>query len=339
MLSKEAPETTIIERLIIRHSAFSEAERQIEQCFAFSVGKGEAEALAIIGESGTGKSTVLNVFADGHKPTRSPDGLNVPVLLVSAPSAPTAKNLAGIMLEGLGADDAMRGTEDQRTRRVKTLIRETGTRLVMIDEFQHFVDQGTQRVIRHVADWLKGLINDTRSTLVVAGLPSCMAVVDQNAQLTRRFSAPIHMPRFQWDEPEERRQFVAILRGVHRAISREIMMPDLSSEEMALRVYLATGGLMGYVSKLLRQLLRNARVHTRNTVTLAEMHEAHLQAIWSVQRLQDLPQPFSSGFRLEGKRELLQQANRLGTPAVDQIARSRTARKSRRTVEEVLSGK
>jgi hypothetical protein len=46
--------------------------------------------------------------------------------------------------------------------------------MVMIDEFQHLYDRddrGKRQIMLHVADWLKVLIDETRSTLVVAGLP------------------------------------------------------------------------------------------------------------------------------------------------------------------------
>jgi hypothetical protein len=264
---------TMVERFIIPHFAFIDAERRIAQCFDFSTAKGEAEGLAVIGESRTGKTSVLTSFAARHKPYRTSEGMQVPILFASVPSAPTVKSLAGVMLEALQVPDPDRGTENERTRRLRTLMKECGTKMVMIDEFQHFVDQGTHKVMHHVADWLKRLIDDTRSTLVIAGLPSCMAVIDQNPQLAGRFMAPVQMTRFHWQEPGLRRQFIAILQSFHKQISKEYDLPDLGSDEMAFRVYL-TGGLMGYVAKLLRQVLRNAAGHDRSApITLRDLHK------------------------------------------------------------------
>jgi hypothetical protein len=241
---------TIVERIVIPHTAFVEAERLIEQCFAFAVDKREAEGLAIVGESGTGKTSVLRNFQSKHPPKRGSDGMEVPVLCASVPSAPTVKSLAGVMLAALGATDSERGTENEKSRRLRILMKETGTRMVMIDEFQHFYDRGTQRVMHHVADWLKLLIDDTRSTLVVAGLPSCTAVIDQNEQLARRFLGPIQLSRFQWSDAGHRRQFSGILKAFHKEIAKEYDLPELSSEQMAFRLYLATGGLMGYLGRV-----------------------------------------------------------------------------------------
>ena len=55
---------TIIERIVIPHTAFADAQRQIEQCFTFSAGQG-AQGLAIVGESGTGKTSLLESQSAG----------------------------------------------------------------------------------------------------------------------------------------------------------------------------------------------------------------------------------------------------------------------------------
>jgi ABC-type phosphonate transport system ATPase subunit len=65
---------TIVEQMLITHPSFVRAQEQLEQCFLFSTAKSEAEGLAIIGESGTGKTSVLSTFKDEHLPSRGADG-------------------------------------------------------------------------------------------------------------------------------------------------------------------------------------------------------------------------------------------------------------------------
>ena len=89
---------SIVERMVIPHTAFAEARRRIEQCFAFSAAKAEAEGLLIVGESGTGKTSVLKSFQSNHMPTRGRDGMEIPILYASVPPMPTVKSLAGVML-------------------------------------------------------------------------------------------------------------------------------------------------------------------------------------------------------------------------------------------------
>ena len=147
---------SIVERMVIPHTAFAEARQRIEQCFAFSAAKAEAEGLAIVGESGTGKTSVLKSFQSNYMPTRGPDGMVIPILYASVPPMPSVKSLAGVMLAALNAPDCERGTENEKSRRLQVLMRETEiTRMVMIDEFQHFYDRGKRQIMLHVADWHK----------------------------------------------------------------------------------------------------------------------------------------------------------------------------------------
>ncbi len=44
---------SIVERMVIPHTAFAEARQRIEQCFVFSAAKAEPRDWLIVGESGT----------------------------------------------------------------------------------------------------------------------------------------------------------------------------------------------------------------------------------------------------------------------------------------------
>jgi hypothetical protein len=303
----------IIERMVIPHTAFAEARQRIEQCFAFSAAKAEAEGLAIVGESGTGKTSVLKSFLSNHTPTRSRDGMDIPILYASVPPMPTVKSLAGVMLAALNAPDCERGTENEKSRRLRILMKETGTRMVMIDEFQHFYDRGKRQIMLHVADWLKVLIDETRSTLVVAGLPSCRVVINENEQLARRFMASIQLPRFSWTDPRRRGEFISILEEYHTQITKDFRVPELHSEELAFRFYLATGGLMGYLSKLLRTTLRDAADGKKTSITLEDLNIAHSRAMWFDATVQDQLRPFARNFKPAETVDALNRAGRIGT--------------------------
>jgi Cdc6-like AAA superfamily ATPase len=310
---KTSNSASIVERMVIPHTAFAEARQRIEQCFAFSAAKAEAEGLAIVGESGTGKTSVLKSFQSNHMPTRSPDGMEIPILYASVPPMPTVKSLAGVMLAALNAPDSERGTENEKSKRLRVLMRETGTRMVMIDEFQHFYDRGKRQIMLHVADWLKVLIDETRSTLVVAGLPSCRVVINENEQLARRFMASIQLPRFAWTDPRQRGEFISILEEYHNQIAKDFKVPALHSDEMAFRFFLATGGLMGYLSKLLRTTLRDAAERKRASISLEDLNVAHARAMWFDPTVQEQLKPFERGFRPEATVDALNRASRIGT--------------------------
>jgi hypothetical protein len=56
---------TIVDQVVIPHTALVNPKRQIRQSFAFSGDMSEAEDVAIIGESGTGKTSTLGCGKGG----------------------------------------------------------------------------------------------------------------------------------------------------------------------------------------------------------------------------------------------------------------------------------
>jgi hypothetical protein len=232
-----------------------------------------------------------------------------------------------------------KGTENGKTERLRTLMRNAETRMVMIDEFQHFYDKGSQTVMHHVADWLKILVDDSKVALVVAGLPSCAAVVDQNEQLAGRFLAPIRMPRFDWRVDVHREEFLGILGAFQESLGQYFDLPALDSPEMAFRCYCGTGGLIGYVTKFLRQAVWNAIDEGRKVISLEDLARANDEAVWATDGLTDSTSPFSRRFAPLPSEHLLSRIARIGTPT-QEVATSKESRRRSvpsHTVREVLA--
>ena len=324
---KEEQLRNIIDNTLVPHTAFTMAGSRLEQCFRSADGASEPISIAIVGESRTGKTRALEEFSALHPAKRQEDGLYVPILRAKAPSQPTVKGLVEVMLRGLRDPRADKGTEQARTARLLELVKGAGTRAVMIDEFQHFYDKGTHRVIHHVADWLKNFVDDAKAVLVVAGLPTCMSVITQNEQLAGRFLAPIRMPRFDWLDDEQREEFVAILGAFNEALSEHFETPKLDSEEMSFRFYCSTGGLMGYLTKLLRCAVWNAVDAKREKITLRNLDDAHAQSVWNQKGLSAVPRPFARDFSTAPTDAILESAASIGTASESTVGSKRRPRK------------
>ena len=307
----------IVESTLVPHSAFADATERIEQCLRYSLSSPEPVCLLLIGESRTGKSRALEAFFNKHPTTRDEEGLKIPILKVKTPSKPTVKGLAEIMLRAMGDPLSDSGTENAKTMRLKRLMKNAHTSMVIIDEFQHFYDKGLHKVMHHVADWLKILVDDTKCALVVAGLPTCSAVLDQNEQLAGRFFAPVVMPRFNWEDIDHREEFIGILGAFQQSIGAHFEVPSLDSEEIAFRCYCATGGLIGYLSKFLRQAVWNALDADKKIITFEDLRLAHQESIWSSGRNLGDFDPFSRNFMRLESNEVLEKASQIGLPSLN----------------------
>lgn len=334
-MNRRKPPITLIEDTLVPHRPFEKATSRLEQCFAFSQSKREPICIAVVGESRTGKSRVLAEFNDTHPITRNEEGLHIPILRVTAPSKPTVKGLAETMLEGM-QDQTLSGTENEKTRRLVRLMKECGTLMIAIDEFQHFVDKASDRVIYDSADWLKTLVDKLRCALVVAGLPSSVGILTQNEQFQGRFYAPVNMPRFDWKIASHRDEFIAILGAFHESMSRFFDLPKLDDRDMAFRIYCGSGGLIGYVTKFLRQAVWNSIDGGKKKITLADLATAQDQAVWAEEGRTDLLNPFSGSFSPTPNEQLLLAAHTIGK-SVEPPPKSRRGRTGRSSSRRATS--
>jgi hypothetical protein len=296
----------IVETFVVEHTAFSNISTKLNQCFDAALYSDTPMSLAIIGESRTGKTTVAEKFYSEHLPYRVAEGLKVPVLKTSAPSVPTIVGLAEHMLFCIGDERFYSGTHAKKTLRLQTLIEAADTKMVMIDEFQHFVDKATDRVIHSAADWLKKLVDDCGVSLVILGLESALSVLDQNEQLRGRFLAPVEMPRFNWRIKAHRLQFIAILKAFESELNTEFDSVQLSNSDMAFRLYVASGGLIGYLWKLLRQVALNATYSGRTEIRISDFDRAYLESIGSG------PSPFNAEVKCSATESKVGEAMAIG---------------------------
>ena len=195
----------------------------------------------------------------------------------------------------------------------------------MTDEFQHFYDKGSRKVMHHVADWLKNVADEAKTALVVSGIETCRAVLDQNEQLAGRFLAPAVMPRLIWTNDDHREEFVAILDSFDVAMSAHFDTPRLATEEMAFRFYSGTGGLIGYLAKTLRQTVWDAIDRNSRVITFEDIGRAHKSAVWSHEAFGSY-QPFSRRARVAPTADLLAAIGAIGTPKEVRETRRRPAR-------------
>lgn len=286
-----------IEDMLVSHTAFCQIKKNLELYYHGSAALRDSIGLFIAGESRTGKSRLLEEFAAKYLPYRTNQGRVVPILRVEVPSKPTVKGLTSEMLAAYLDPSPEKGTEQDKTRRLLALIRGCQTKMIIIDEIQHFVDKSEKyRIIHHLTDWLKTLLNKSNIIVVIAGLPYAEALLSQNEQLRGRFLRTMYLPRFEWKDDILRSEFLGLLDGFAELLRLKFTLPEIESEEMAYRFYLATGGLTGYVFNILRQAAWNVIDESRTNIMIEDIDVAYQNVVNQID--QHSTSPFSRKFNL-----------------------------------------
>ncbi len=247
-----ADKLQIVNNLYVTYPRFQEILSAIEYCHQFSGGKDEPECMFLSGETGVGKTTIYKAYASKYPRLVNKEGTIVPILAVTIPAPVTVKTVVTKLLWQLGDPAYDKGSTGNQTIRLIGLMKDCGVELVILDEFQHFIDRDSAKVLRTVSDWLKTLILDTNLPIVLIGLPEAEQVLQlkSQSQLSRRFANRHYLRPFFWksDGGKEFRTFLHLL---------ESSLPlqgasNLSDEYTTRRFYYASDGVVAYVMKLIR---------------------------------------------------------------------------------------
>ncbi|KEO65604.1 hypothetical protein J103_32790, partial [Burkholderia pseudomallei MSHR5855] len=167
---------------------------------------------------------------------------------VIVPAVPTVRSLAEAILIALGEIPQVGQSSARLTEQIVKLVHGCGVEIIMLDEFQHFVE-GDRRSLRQVANWLKVLLDRLPAAVVLAGLPSLLGVLRVNGQLRRRFSRVTEIRRFDVNTQEGAQTFI----GVMQALAKDMPLPmmDIADRQVAMKLYYASAGLVDYMCKLL----------------------------------------------------------------------------------------
>lgn len=160
------------------------------------------------------------------------------------------------------------------------MVKDCGVELIILDEFQHFIDSDSNVVLVNISNWLKDLINATEKPVVLVGMPHSEVVLTANPQLERRFSMRESLEPFGWNTSIKQGEFRSFLKHLDRRLPFP-KLSNLASGELSFRIYCATDGLIGYVMKLVRRaaiLAVERKLERVDVELLAESYDERLSS-------------------------------------------------------------
>jgi hypothetical protein len=243
-----------VESMFLRYPLLDELTREIDHCRVHSKISAEPECMFIGGFPGAGKTTLQLHYMEMVPGRMVGDKETLPVLMARAPARGTEKKLVTALLRSIGDPAAELGSADRQTARLLHFMDELKVEIVMIDEFQQFIDKDNSRVLQNQCDWLKDLIDQSRRAFLLCGIPWAVHILQkpENEQLSRRISIRKQLSPFGWDIKEEK----AVFRAFLKTIDIQLPLPEqsrLASNELSYRFFCATNGRIGKIMKLVRR--------------------------------------------------------------------------------------
>lgn len=321
----------VINNTVVAHKVFSNAIDTYDQAISAIGSMNNSIAFTLVGDSRVGKTTLLTYLKSKYSPKRNEEGVIHPVAYCCVPPQPSLRGLAISLLKGLNDPllDSQKTSGESGERALKTralkLIKECSVKAIILDESQHLTRAPESKTTYAATEWIKTLLDETNLVLIMAGLNSTTNLFDQNEQLMGRCMSTVRLSRFDWVDSESRSEFLGTLYAFQQKM-RDFDLPELTEHDMSFRFYLATGGLLGYLSKLLTQAVWDA-ITEKRTVMKMEHFAVAYEKTMRVSDANNAINPFI-GSQLQATAERVAMAKGVGVhiPAPRQSTRRKITR-------------
>lgn len=214
----------------------------------------------IVGPAGTGKSHVLTsiqALPEMQVDTSGRYGDRRPVVRLDVPDFANPKQTVVEIMRAVGAPVPKRLTRNGVASRLRYQFQQLETRLLMLDEAHSFVDGQGEAGLRANGKFLKFLLNSCGVPIAMAGEESLEELRTSKA-LKRRTDALVELRPYSWSDPDEQLEFLDILGQLEDAMGFGTDAALSTDMELACRLYFASEGSVGLVTKILSQALKLA---------------------------------------------------------------------------------
>lgn len=274
---------SVLERFnddLLQFPAYVAAFNDIDGLLRLHRETGVAQHLLILGESGTGKTTLCLDFVTRHPRVVLAERDVVPVLHVPIPPVATIAAVTEAMLARLGDPCPTFGTISSKTARAIKLARAVSVELLLIDEAQHIQDRGKLPTQYLVGDWLKTVMDEIGVPTVLLGLPRVANLLQVNEQVRRRFSRRRYLQMGQHGETSIEAECLQLFLSLGENFPIPLSCGSIGWKEMAQRVYYASDGRVAYIKKLLSGAIRIAMEQQLSNVGAETLEAAFTQEVW-----------------------------------------------------------
>lgn len=252
----------MLNSIYVAHPDASTILDKIERCHESREYSNEPRSMSLTGETGSGKTTLIEQYMLRHPPSETEKKSSVPIFKsIIQPNTSIRDFIGGILksliasVSGIREDDVndelLKGSLPMVRKRLYKYISQAEVKLIILDEFQHLISSNKKKVLNDIADTIKTIINETKVPIILVGTLKANAVFAENPEMSRRFAEKIKLKSFSISTKEDLTTFRTFLAQIDKLLPFE-NLSKLADKEMAIRFYAASNG---YIDDIMRIIL------------------------------------------------------------------------------------
>lgn len=269
---------TLLDDLVVEHDIYRGALESIADTIDAAGRYQDRSLLPVIGPSRSGKSTLLKITLKRYQTAALKDEKPCGLRYIMLPKTRNTKAVLMKVQYALGYPLFYVGSEAEMQIRIVDLFKRQNITTLLLDELQHSVSVNGA-VNFEIADLFKSILDEAGVQIIGCGLGEALAIMESNEQLMGRCMQAVELNRFDWNNADDRAEFVGVLEAFRGGLPG-LRMPEFGDEEAGFRWYVASGGLIGYVHKIFRSALDQACKDNRSRVGWEDIATAHQAAVF-----------------------------------------------------------
>lgn len=245
---------------LILHESFKQGLGLIGFCYS-----NPGSTLLITGESGVGKTQLVyeSINRLEKKDTQKT------ILFGHVPVPFKISHFLKNLLKNAGDIGYDKGDVQDKKQRLISFLKDTGIRLLVIDDFQQILNRGS--LTSDVVGMLKEITNKTGISLVTVAVPEIYAICDNLEGLIQR---EFCLEKFPYRTKQEVESFKSILNNIEKTLEFE-KPSDLS--ELSNEIYEVTKGNFAKISTLINGAAILAKKDEEVNISLKNLYHSSSQ--------------------------------------------------------------
>jgi SpoVK/Ycf46/Vps4 family AAA+-type ATPase len=278
-------ELAVFQERVCKHSGYVDALVSIERLQVYKGRK--PKALMLVGDSGTGKTFLGEQLAKNYSERYKS---NIATLYVDATEHTNSElSVALELLDQLGAPKPMPSRLIDARRELKSLLKNTNTKLIIFDEVQDWLPKTDIQPDSKMYKFFKSFLNKNKLPCLLLGVNDAIRLFSNDRQLRDRFLPTKHIKSFNCTSKDKQIEFALTLEGLFSVMPRDCSGLSLTQKKiikqndgkevdtyflkkgvltLLLRFCLATKGIMRRISDLLGECILLTKPNEKITLVI-----------------------------------------------------------------------